>query len=384
MQLLSENYTQLRAMLRELGLADALVRVPGRDALWRGGAPHPVRYGSFTSMLSTRALPSGLKLKLGLRYLPFLERHRGLTMHDPAAAAALDTESIAEWGRRELGEEFVELLAYPLLASYYGVTPEETSAAYFHGLARAGTSVEVVGARGGAGALASAIGAALEATGVELRTGERVTGVEALADGVRLTTGSGEVEHDGVVVAVPASGAARLVGDPLASTVGVRATAALVLATREPMRTGWFGLSIPRGEAPGEVLASVCVQEEKATGLGGGGGALVLVPAPAVAGRWAESAPEAVLEEALPAAERVLPGIASNVREARLIRMPDGVWVPAPGHFRRLADGGHEAALPSRVAVAGAYRVAPSVEGAVRSGIAAVDRLTRAPDPGAD
>ena len=85
--------------------------------------------------MTTGALPSRLKLKLGLRYVPFLERHAELTMHDPAAAAALDGESIAEWGRRELGDDFVELLVYPLLASHYGVTPEETSAAFFHGLA---------------------------------------------------------------------------------------------------------------------------------------------------------------------------------------------------------------------------------------------------------
>jgi oxygen-dependent protoporphyrinogen oxidase len=368
-QLLSANYVETRGMLRSLGLGDRLVAVPGRDALWRGGAAHAVRYGSFASMLSTRALPSGLKLKLGLRYVPFLERQGELSMHDPAAAAALDGESIAAWGRREIGEGFVELLAYPLLASYYGVTPEETSAAFFHGLARAGTSVEVIGVRGGAGALAAAIGESLEAAGVEFRTGARVERVAASGGGVRVETGRGVHEHAGLVVAVPAREAARLVSDPLASTVKARGTAVLVLATREPVRTGWFGLSIPRGEAPGETLASICVQEAKGTGLGEGGGALVLIPSPSVGPRWAESEPEAVLGEALRAAERVLPGVGANVREAQLVRRPEGVWLPEPGHFRRVAAGA-PTPMPG-VALAGAYRVAPTVEGAVRSGLGA-------------
>jgi oxygen-dependent protoporphyrinogen oxidase len=374
-QLLSEDYTALHSLLVALGLEDRLIRVPGRDALWRRGAAHPVRYGSFASMLGTRALPSGLKLRLGLKYLPFLERHGELTMHDPAAAAALDTESIADWGRREVGRDFVELLAYPLLASYYGVTPEETSAAYFHGLAKAGMSVEVVGANGGAGALAGAIAEALEQSGVEIRTEARVTRVEPSSDDVVVETAAGTAEHEGLVVAVPASEAARLVGDELAGAVRTRSTAMLVLATRKPIRPGWFGLSIPRTERPGDVLAAVCVQAEKKTGLGGGGGSVVLVPAPAIAGRWADSEPGVVLEEALSAAERVLPGIASNIEDSRLVRVPDGVWLPAPGHFRRLAEVEGPGEL-RRLAVAGAYRVAPSVEGAVRSGVTAAERVS--------
>ena len=119
-QLLSDGYTVTRALLDDLGLSERLVAVPGRDAVWRGGRAHALRYGSVGSMVASGAIPAGLKMRLGLRYLPFLERHRDvLDLNDPgrAAEAGLDGESIADWGRRELGEAFVELMAYPLLAA---------------------------------------------------------------------------------------------------------------------------------------------------------------------------------------------------------------------------------------------------------------------------
>ena len=383
-QLLSAGYDRLLEMARDLDAASLLVRVPGRDALWRGGRAHGLRYGSVTGMAASGALPASLKLRMGIRYVPFLERNAAaLDLNDPGRAAegGLDAESIAEWGRRELGEDFVELLVYPLLAAYYGVTPEETSAGFFHALARAGLRVNVLGVRGGARALAESLAAGLRARGVTFRAGHAVERLHAGPNGIAVEGAGGSSGHDAAVVAVPADEAARLLpGFEWLAGVRPRATAALVLATAGDVRTGWFGLSIPRTELRDTRLGAICVQAEKETGVTRpGAGALVLLPTPAEAPSWAAGEAGEVLARALPDLDRVLPGVRERVTEARLVRLPAGGFVPYPGYLGRIAAFGEaSAALPDRVALAGDYLVGPTVEGAVRAGVAAADRLSRA------
>lgn len=379
-QLLSAGYGRTRALAEDLGSGDLLVRVPGRDALWRGGRAHRVRYGSVTGMAASGALPTGLKLRMGLKYVPFLERHAAaLDLNEPArtADAGLDRESVADWGHRELGTDFVELLAYPLLASYYGVTPEETSAGFFHSLARAGMGVDVLGVRGGVAVLAESLAAGLRARGVDVLPDRGVEAVSPDASGVRVQGPALDAEHDAVVIAVTAAEAKGLLPGAALPAVRTRSTATLVLAMTGSYRTGWFGLSIPRSELRGSPLAAVCVQEEKETGVTHPDrGALVLVPTPERAEAWAASEPRAVLEEAMPALERVLPGAGQRVAEARLIRFSPGGFVPYPGYFGELARF-DASSLPPRVALAGDYLVAPTVEGGVRSGLAAAERIIR-------
>jgi protoporphyrinogen/coproporphyrinogen III oxidase len=379
-QLVSAGYSRFLELVAAVGAGDLLVPVPGRDALWRGGRAHDLRYGSVASMAASGALPGRLKLRLALKYMPFLERHaRVLDLNEPAlaAAAGLDGESIGAWGRRELGDEFVELMVYPLLAAYYGVTPEETGAGVFHGLARAGLRVDLLGVRGGTGALVRAVAGWLGTRGVGIQEGAPVRSVEADDGGVRLRLGDGEVvDHDAVVVAVPAREAARLVpGASWLSGIRSRSTATLVLGLERPVRPGWFGLSIPRTESPGGAVAAVCVQEEKATGVvGGSGGSLVVVPSPDAGEVWAEGEPGQAVEAAVPTLDVVLPGVRAAIREARLIRFRGSTFVPEPGHFDRVARFQDPTPSP-RVALAGDYLVAPTVEGAVRSGVRAAERL---------
>lgn len=391
-QLISEGYTELRSLLERMGCADRLVEVPGEDALWRRGSIHPLQYGSVARMALSAALPGRLKLRLGLKYMPFLERHASnLDLNQPAiaTAAGLDDETIAEWGQRELGEDFVELLAYPLLAAYYGVLPEETGAGLFHALAHAGTRVRLFGVRGGGGRLGSDMAAALRERGVDLALHTRVDRVALDGDEVHIQCDGDSFRHQAVVVALPPAAAAGVTDAAWLGEVPGRSTATLILATRSPIRTGWFGLSIPRTAPPGDRIAAVAVQAEKRTGVvrdGGSradagsaaaAGSLVVVPTPAEGEQWAEWEPGRVLERALPAVERVLPDVAGDVVEARVVRLPGAVTLPLPGHYRRMAGRAEQSSTP-RIALAGGYLVAPTVEGAVRSGLTAAQRLVAA------
>jgi oxygen-dependent protoporphyrinogen oxidase len=382
-QLVASTFQSLWRLTREAGGESLFLRVTGRDALWRKGEAHGIAYGSVASMATSTALPALLKLRLASRYLPFLAtKCRGLDANDPAGTGgvAFDDVSIAAWGRAVLGDDFVELMAYPFLASYYGSSPEDTTAALYHAFARVGMAIELYAVRGGTGALSAAWASAIRARGGEIELNAEVTAVAVESDGVVVRSDSGDRRFDAVVIAVPAPDAVRLTEweEPVRSwleSVRMVPSETLALLLDRPLKTGWFGLSVLRSEAAGRSLSVVCDQSQKRSGVvPEGRGLVVAFPAPAAAERLAAAAPDAVANELIEAAHTVLPGLAGAIVHAKLFRHALGYTQFQPGHLHRISMF-DESALPARLALAGDYRVAPTAEGAVVSGERAARRI---------
>jgi oxygen-dependent protoporphyrinogen oxidase len=382
-QLLSSTYTAVFELAREAGAAALLRRSAGRDALWRRGRAHPIAYGSVASMALSGALPMTLKLRLAAKYIPFLTSHaRDLDANDPAGSGgtAFDAESIGAWGLRELGADFVELLVYPLLAAYYGAAPEETSAAVYHALARVGMDVSLYGSAGGFGALVDAVLAGLQRRGVSFLAGTRVERVHGDGSAVEVEAGGARTRYDAAVIAVPANRARALLdaGGELRTwldAVRERSTLTVSYRTDRPFPADYFGLSFPRTAQPGTRLAALCIQSRKLSGLvPAGGDALVALPAPGGVSDLLERADDDVAAALLASVEAAVRGVSRHVTAAHVQRFEDGYTVFSPGHLRRLR-GFNEAWLPGGITLAGDYLVAPTVEGAVRSGERAARRL---------
>ena len=382
-QLVSSTYTALFELARDVGAAALLRSAPGRDALWRKDRPHAITYGSVTSMALSSALPTTLKLRLATKYLPFLTTQaRHLDANDliGSGGVARDATSIGAWGKSELGEDFVELLVYPLLAAYYGATPEETSAAFYHALARVGMDVSVYACTGGFGALADAVVAQLRAAGSDVVKSTRVERIHVLPDGVEIEAAGTRTGFDAVVVAVPARTVLSLLdaGGPWREWLGnVRERSALTVAyrTSRPFPGDYFGLSFPRHTRSGSQLAAVCVQGRKLSGLvPSGGEALVALPAPGALAELWERSDDDVAEQLLAAIEAAVSGVSRRVTAVQVTRFAQGYTLFSPGYLKQLSAF-DEAWLPSGVTLAGDYLVAPTVEGAVRSGRHAARRL---------
>ncbi len=375
-QLFGSGFSALFEWARALSADEWLVRSPGRDALWRAGRAHPITYGNVASMVTSSALPATLKLKLGARYLPFLLRHaQHLDASDPASAGGteLDGESVREWGLRELGKDFVELMAYPLLGAYYGSAPEQTSALLYHALARAGLDVSVYGVRGGMGMLFETAADTLRTRGVHFHLGTRVSRVEdqppaVLVDGV---------EYDGAVLALPPAQMRAIYQseERLArwlDEVRFTPSAVLALVLKERIDVGYFGLSIPRNE-PGNDLVAICFPQQKLPGLVPADRSLLICLGAPAQNEALLADPSAAVERMIAAVEQIRPGTRALIAHARLYRHPEGYPLFYPGYVRHLAN--FPADAQSRVRLAGDYLVSPTVEGAIRSGARAARQL---------
>jgi protoporphyrinogen/coproporphyrinogen III oxidase len=370
--------------VREVGLGGSLVQVPGRDALWRDGRAHEVVYGSVASMIASGGLPFRTKMRLGATYVPFLTRNaRALSIHAPerAAGAGLDDESIASWGEREIDRDFVASLVYPQLGAYYGSDPGETSAGFYHILAKHGMDVTLFALRGGVGTLARRLRERIEERGGEVRLGTEVTRLE-IADRARVTTGGEEQSFDAAVCAVPAPVAAGLiegVTEPLMEwlrQVRYRPAVTLALLLDRPVPARFFGLSFPQGE--NRWVAAVAVQQNKGVPLvAEGKGLLVAFSTPEGAPELIELESSGVLDRMLPEVAGAFPGVRDRVERARVYRWPLGNAVFFPGYLRMLGDFRSRFTSSSTLALAGDYLFGPSVEGAVSSGLAAADQIAR-------
>src|SRR5690606_26493731 len=120
-------------------------------------------------------------------------------------------EDISSWGERHLDTDFVSFLAYPQLGAFYGSLPAETSAGFYHMLARHGMDVSLYAVAGGAGKVPERLAEIVRSNG-EVRTGAEVTGLEVGSGGVEVRIGTEARSFDGAISAVPAPVLRRMAG----------------------------------------------------------------------------------------------------------------------------------------------------------------------------
>jgi protoporphyrinogen oxidase len=106
------SYTEAIELMREVGLGAQLGRFPAYGAMPRDGKLNfldlakPVR-----TVGGTRYLSAASKLKLAKLMALLGRRWKDLNYHDASGVAAIDTESVTEYCRRELNEEILDYIA---------------------------------------------------------------------------------------------------------------------------------------------------------------------------------------------------------------------------------------------------------------------------------
>lgn len=202
--------THIRALVDELGLTRQLAWLPSTMGVMTAGRLWPfttpldiLRFGPLT-------LPERIHMGIG-----------GLRLQRWKDWEELDTLPAHEWLRAACGEAAVRELWEPLLRAKFGSAAREVPAAWMWGRfeqrrgARRGTGEKLGYLRGGFRQVFDALAQRLTASGVEIRTGSRVSAIAA-TDGRAhgLITGGGDIEADAVLYTGGLPGITPLVPEP--------------------------------------------------------------------------------------------------------------------------------------------------------------------------
>lgn len=330
------------------------------------------------NLFSPRGLWQLVRLARALR-----ARRGCLSFADPSQALALDTQStIADWLRRHAGPEVLEELAEASICTLTLAQPEEVGAAYGMALLWGFVfePVDFVTPEGGMGSLAQALIDAVTDR-IRLRTPvDRVIVEDGAVTGVQ--TGRGPVAADAVICATTASVARRLLpGLPAEMDSALRRVTyssgcrAVFGVDRPTLPHGCYSVMFPRRERSFLVGYSDAAVKSPAVAPPGMG----LIHAEAASNRAdvlsALSEPD-LHARILAEIGRFTPAM-PEPRFARTYRWKEAVCLMPPGALTALDRLRRD--LPKAIrglALAGEYMQMPSVNGALASGIAAVDGLS--------
>ena len=293
----------------------------------------------------------------------------------PSLARMDRGDTVERWGRRVLGETAYEYLMRSGVEPYFYFGADEASAALGKALTRHAFKWQILVLPNGTGSFCEAL-----AQRLEVRTGCSAGTVEVGDDSVKVRHSGGTIEADYAILAVPATAIARLQGSipdqDRADLARVRYVPNITLCFGyERSITVQYPSITPAG--PGRhPIARVrkmsawdprCVPEGKE-----------LVTIQAAGWRSAElihDEPDKIVSAIRSEAEEIF-GRLADPDWIRLYRRPEAVVLPEPGHYRRML-----ALLRrprQRLLYAGDWLTGSSIEGAVRTGLAAAMQILEA------
>ncbi len=378
---------ELFAWCADVGAQDLMLPLrPVLTAVIHGGKTHEV---DPRTLRDFARLPGvGVREAFRLVRLPRLLRRYGdqLDPDRPEAGEKLDDRSLADFGRLYFGEGLVDCWMGPFVTSASLGDPEQTSRVHFLRRHRAH-----FGARRGLLRASLRELAAVAADRAPVLFGARVHRIRSHADGplvieYRRDERDRSVEVDAVVLAVRADQARALAAPVLTAgerdvLAGIRYTPAVTLCVRTCRPLSWHAMEVRAPRSEGGIAETLLIEPGMAGGRVSDGYGGATLHANGTFSAQALAAPEDAVQKALlEELERMHPGAGAAVDVSRVLRAPVAKPRFDVGHYRALAKlrriEQERAAEGRRLAFAGDYRVDPSWNGAVASGLrAAADTL---------
>lgn len=301
---------------------------------------------------------------------------RGVHVARTARLARLDRgDTVERWGLRTVGETAYHYLIRTGIEPFFYIGCEELSAAFGKALVRHALKWQLFVVPAGMGALCDAL-----AQRIQVRTGCQASAVVARDASVAVHHSGGVVEADYAIVAAPATAVAKLEGavadDDRADAASVRYAPSITLffGYERPI-TVQYPLVTPAG--PGRhPIARVRTWSALAPQYVPEGKELLAIHASGWrSAELLERDPGKVVSELRGDAEDVF-GRLADPDWIRLYTRTEGTVVTPPGHFRRMASFLRRPR--QRLLYAGDWLTGSTIEGAVRTGRTAAERILKA------
>ncbi len=335
----------------------------------------PLDLGSLRGIVDFPLITWGGKLR-ALALFARVAFNRRSHVADLASLARMDRGGTVErWGRRKLGDTGYEYLLRCGIEPFFYFGAEEASAALGKALLRHAIKWDVTVLPDGTGAFCDAL-----AQRLEVRTGCAATAVEVGPERVAIHHAGGTVEADYAVLAIPAPAIARLGG-----SLSEQDKADLASVRFVPNIAVYFGYERP-----------VTVQYPSVTPAGPGrhpiarvrttshwmpdwvpkGKELISIHASAWRSAELVERDTATIVAALRADAEAIFGRLADPDWIRVYPRAEAIVLPGPRHYRRMAA--LQRRPRGRVHFAGDWLTGSTIEGAVRTGLAAAERILAA------
>ncbi len=200
------TYAKTLGLVAELGISQHLHKIAPVIGIPRGGRIHRLDLAKpLRSLLGTRVISTGAKFRLLKLLPPLLRAWKSVSYESLSPLAAWDGESIAQYLRRELGEDIDEFIAGPIIR---GNTLNDTDSAPFGELLwmlRQYAAPHLYGFDQGINFLAETL-----ASQLPVHYGTQITGVEKTSGGIKVTRADVRETFNACIIALPPAELAAL------------------------------------------------------------------------------------------------------------------------------------------------------------------------------
>jgi predicted NAD/FAD-dependent oxidoreductase len=374
-------YPNLKPLLSRLGLSDEVVQLSRSNSLTDGRAIVDFTLGSVMSFARFKFLSPAEKLRLALQTALIAVKYHNLKMSDPETLASLDDLSIKEDAIARVGENAYHFMVRPGIEPFWYFSCDVVSRALMLALQAQAVTARFFAFHGGMNVVCQRL-----AEGLEARTSTAVTGIAQQGTRFVIQTADKSELFDEVVVATTGTAASQLCASldhkvvpkmiaHFLSTQSYVPNVHAAFLVNDRSKIPNMGALFPCGPGQNPVAAinfnSFKNQKRPKESMGQEIVSIFLSANESRAVRGLGK--EELFKHAWTLGRRLCPHLPESAEPLQLIQRDEAIPVHAVGRYRMAAEVHKQQRGP--VVFAGDYLTCATVDGALRSGAAAVRAL---------